>query len=46
MHPLQDQPALTEAGVVAFYGPGTRVPAAALDMISILLEDPELAASA
>lgn len=35
---LQDQELLREAGVAAFYGPGTRVPAAALDMIGMLLE--------
>ncbi|KAL4447610.1 hypothetical protein ABPG75_004829 [Micractinium tetrahymenae] len=44
--PKQDQPALFEAGVAACYGPGTRVPAAALDMIGMLLEEPELAGSA
>lgn len=36
--PKQDQELLREAGVAAFYGPGTRVPAAALDMIGMLLE--------
>lgn len=39
----QDHAALHDAGVAAFYGPGTRVPAAALDMLSMLLEEPELA---
>ena len=39
----QDHAALRDAGVAAFYGPGTRVPAAALDMLSMLLEEPELA---
>lgn len=38
----QDHAALLDAGVAAFYGPGTRVPAAALDMISMLLEEPDL----
>ena len=41
--PAQDHAALLDAGVAAFYGPGTRVPAAALDMIGMLLEEPELA---
>lgn len=44
--PKQDQPALREAGVAAFYTPGTRVPTAALDMLGMLLEEPELAGSA
>ncbi|PSC74957.1 methylmalonyl-mutase [Micractinium conductrix] len=43
--PKQDQPALRDAGVAAFYGPGTRVPAAALDIIGMLLEEPDLARS-
>jgi methylmalonyl-CoA mutase len=38
--PKQDQPALRAAGVAAFYGPGTRVPAAALDIIGMLLDEP------
>lgn len=38
---LQDHGALREAGVAAFYGPGTRVPAAALDIIDMLLEEPQ-----
>lgn len=44
--PKQDQPALFEAGVAACYGPGTRVPAAALDMIGMLLAEPGLAGTA
>lgn len=39
--PKQDHGALREAGVAAFYGPGTRVPAAALDIIDMLLEEPQ-----
>ena len=39
--PKQDQPALRAAGVAAFYGPGTRVPAAALDIIGMLLDEPQ-----
>ena len=38
--PKQDQPALRAAGVAAFYGPGTRVPTAALEIIGMLLEEP------
>ena len=38
--PRQDQPALRAAGVAAFYGPGTRVPAAALDLIGMVLDEP------
>ncbi|KAL4428708.1 hypothetical protein ABPG77_009814 [Micractinium sp. CCAP 211/92] len=44
--PKQDQPALFDAGVAACYGPGTRVPAAALDMISMLLAEPRMAGTA
>lgn len=40
--PTQDHEALAAAGVKAIYGPGTRVPAAALDMLAILLNDPEI----
>lgn len=46
MNPVQDQPALFEAGVAACYGPGTRVTAAALDIIGMLLEEPPLAGAA
>ena len=38
----QDHEALRAAGVTAIYGPGTRVPAAALDILSQLLEDPSV----
>lgn len=34
--PPQDHTALEEAGVAAIYGPGTRVPAAALDILERL----------
>lgn len=37
--PEQDHPALRKAGVSAIYGPGTRIPAAALDMLSYLMDD-------
>ena len=38
----QDHEALRAAGVSAIYGPGTRVPASALDMLSMLLGDPSV----
>ena len=41
--PDQDHEMLAEAGVAAIYGPGTRVPSAALDMLSRLLKDPSVA---
>jgi hypothetical protein len=34
---LQDHEELYNMGVAAIYGPGTRIPAAALDMIQLLL---------
>lgn len=40
--PVVDHSPLREAGVAAIYGPGTRVPAAALDMLSLLLDDPSV----
>lgn len=40
--PEEDKTALYEAGVSAIYGPGTRVPTAALDMLDMLLaKNPE-----
>lgn len=40
LHPVpQDQEPLRQAGVAAFFGPGTRVPAAALDLLGLLLEE-------
>ena len=41
--PQQDHNMLANAGVKAIYGPGTRVPAAALDMLAMLLNDPKVA---
>ena len=38
--PDSDPEALRAAGVAAIYGPGTRVPEAALDMLAMLLKDP------
>jgi methylmalonyl-CoA mutase len=39
--PEEDKTALYEAGVSAIYGPGTRVPTAALDMLDMLLAKTE-----
>jgi methylmalonyl-CoA mutase cobalamin-binding subunit len=42
---LQDHEELYGMGVAAIYGPGTRIPAAALDMIQLLMggdeDDPQ-----
>lgn len=38
--PDADHPALLSAGVAAIYGPGTRIPAAAKDLVSLLLDAP------
>lgn len=35
---LQDHDALYDQGVSAIYGPGTRIPAAALDMLDMLMD--------
>lgn len=40
--PTSDHAPLKDAGVAAIYGPATRVPSAALDMLSLLLEDPSI----
>lgn len=40
---LQDHAELYEMGVAAIYGPGTRIPAAALDMIQLLVGPEALA---
>jgi methylmalonyl-CoA mutase cobalamin-binding subunit len=40
---LQDHEELYEMGVAAIYGPGTRIPAAALDMIQLLVGPEALA---
>lgn len=37
--PEQDHAELEAAGVAAIYGPGTRVPSAALDMLAKLMKD-------
>lgn len=39
---LQDHQELYEMGVAAIYGPGTRIPAAAMDMIQLLIGPEEL----
>jgi hypothetical protein len=36
--PEQDYPALKAAGVAAIYGPGTRIPDAATEMLSIMMD--------
>lgn len=36
---MQDHEELYSMGVAAIYGPGTRIPAAALDMIQLLMGD-------
>lgn len=36
---FQDHAALLEAGVAAIYGPGTRVPSAALGMLGLLMPE-------
>jgi methylmalonyl-CoA mutase cobalamin-binding domain/chain len=36
--PARDHAALHEAGVSAVFGPGTRIPAAALSMLTLLLD--------
>jgi methylmalonyl-CoA mutase cobalamin-binding subunit len=40
---MQDHEELYEMGVAAIYGPGTRIPAAALDMIQLLVGPEALA---
>jgi methylmalonyl-CoA mutase cobalamin-binding subunit len=40
---MQDHAELYEMGVAAIYGPGTRIPAAALDMIQLLVGPEALA---
>jgi hypothetical protein len=42
-HPLQDHEEMYGMGVAAIYGPGTRIPAAALDMIQLLVGPEALA---
>lgn len=37
--PEHDHQPLKKAGVTAIYGPGTRIPEAALDILSYLLDD-------